>query len=80
MMGAILLLYALRSYAVHERGWQAADLDRVHSPLELGVTVVSLTGVLMLAAALAPSLSVRQMVKMFDALAVPWVSDSPKVG
>ena len=79
MMGAILLLCALRSYAVHERGWQAVDLDRVHSPLELGVTVVSLTGALMLAAALAPSLSVRQMAKAFDTLAVPWVSDSPKV-
>jgi hypothetical protein len=79
MMGAILLLYALRSYAVNERNWKAADLDQVHAPWELGVTVVSITSVLMLAAALAPSLSVHQMVKMFDTLAKRRVGDSPGV-
>jgi transglutaminase-like putative cysteine protease len=79
MLGSILLLYALRSYAVNERGWQEADLDRVDSPWELGTAVVSITAVLMLAAALAPSLSVRQMVKMFDTLTPQRVGNSPGV-
>jgi hypothetical protein len=79
MLGSILLLYALRSYAANERGWQEADLDRVDSPWELGTAVVSITAVLMLAAALAPSLSVRQMVKMFDTLTPQRVGNSPGV-
>jgi transglutaminase-like putative cysteine protease len=79
MLGAILLLYALRSYAANERGWQAADLDRAHSPWELGVTVVSLTAVLMLTAALAPSLSVGQMVKMINSLTAQRGGNSPGV-
>jgi hypothetical protein len=79
MLGSILLLYALRSYAANERRWQAADLDRVDSPWELGIAVVSITAALMLAATLAPSLSVRQMVKMFDTLTAQRAGNSPGV-
>jgi transglutaminase-like putative cysteine protease len=68
MLGAILLLYALRSYSVSERSWLVAKLDLVHSPWELGVTVVILTAGLMLVAALTPSLTLRQMANIFDEL------------
>jgi len=79
MLGSILLLHALRSYAAKEHNWQAANLDRVDSPWEFGIAVVSITAVLMLAAALAPSLSVRQMVTMFDTLAAHRIGNSPGV-
>jgi transglutaminase-like putative cysteine protease len=79
MLGLTLLLVALRSYATHERRWQGGGLDRVDSPWELGIAVVGLTAALMLAAALAPSLSVRQMVRMFDTLAAGRAGSSPEV-
>lgn len=76
MTGATLLLYALRNYVVKERNWMSANLDMVHSPWELSFTVVSLTAVLLLTASMMPSLSVHQMVEIFDALVTKRVGNT----
>jgi transglutaminase-like putative cysteine protease len=62
LLGSTWLLLALVSYARRERRWQAAGIDfSLDIRLEMSVTAIWLSAVLVTLAALAPSVSIQQM-------------------
>ncbi|MBN1977519.1 MAG: transglutaminase domain-containing protein [Anaerolineae bacterium] len=66
ILGAGLLLMALLTHDGRIRRWQAAGIGTLENGRRVARIVVNLTLVLLIAAALVPSLSVRQIVELFE--------------
>jgi transglutaminase-like putative cysteine protease len=66
MLGAMLLLQALRSHLVRNRRWQAARISSIDNWADLAVAVVVISLALMLIASLLPSLSIQDLVRSVD--------------
>jgi transglutaminase-like putative cysteine protease len=69
LLGAALLLMALVGHAAREERWQASGVDfSLDIRLDLALTATSLALILVATAALAPSVSVRQVVSFAQRL------------
>ncbi|MFN2270935.1 MAG: transglutaminase-like domain-containing protein [Anaerolineae bacterium] len=66
ILGAGLLLMALLTRDARVRRWQAAGIGTIENGGHVARIVVNLTLVLLIAAALVPSLSIRQIVELFQ--------------
>ena len=64
LLGAAWLLYALVTQADRERRWHTARIEFSSDiPIEWGLTVIGLTSALVLVAALAPSISLQDIIR-----------------
>ena len=66
ILGTGLLLMALLTRDARTRRWQAAEINTVGNGGRVARVVINLTLVLLIAAALVPSLSVKQIVQLFE--------------
>lgn len=73
VLGALLLLMALIGQDARERRWRSADIDYPrHLWQELASRALTLSFVLVLVAAVAPSVSVRQIADAVERLREQW--------
>jgi len=68
LLGATLLLLALTGYDVRVRRWQAAGIDFPNLGSDITRVVIPLSLALVVAAGLAPSLSMRKMIEFVQEL------------
>jgi transglutaminase-like putative cysteine protease len=66
VLGAGLLLMAVLTRDARIRRWRAAGIDTPENDRRVTRTVVNLTLVLLIVAALVPSLSIKQIVQLFE--------------
>jgi transglutaminase-like putative cysteine protease len=66
LLGVALALQVLRSHAVRERAWQAAQVPFTNVGFELALVTAVLSVTLMVVGLLTPSLSVRELAQAVD--------------
>lgn len=79
LLGAALLLQAQRSHLARDRRWQIECIDSADFRLELSLSVIAVCGVLIVAAALAPSISVQRLVELAQSIFAPQAGSAPLV-
>ncbi|MBN1976750.1 MAG: transglutaminase domain-containing protein [Anaerolineae bacterium] len=68
LLGAALLLFALTAYTVRQRRWLAAGIDSPALGSETTVAVILVSSVLVISAAVAPSIVFRDIVEFVERL------------